>query len=432
MKESDTYDKSYITIRNVLTFAMNNHIFKIWLLVMLLIIQVESFNVPKVQGSSKLQQQSSLVEETLASMEEDEEFQETKRRISEIGYDGMRREEKKKRRRALNKLGISPFSKFLRENHNIGSLHRRDMKILQLNIGLYCNQACSHCHVESSPLRKDEMMTVETVVQCLELLKSSKSVTTLDITGGAPELNKNFRLLVSMARFLCPGIEIIDRCNLTVLFEPGQEDLISFLKSNSVRIVASLPCYSEANVDKQRGRGVFDRSIAALQALNKAGYGMPGSDFKLDLVYNPGGAFLPPSQSKLEEAYKKELRETFSIEFNNLFAITNMPIKRFVDFLNRNDELENYMNLLVSNFNIHTVDNLMCLDTVSVGYDGKIYDCDFNQQMGIDMRGSKTLNNNKEAKELTVHNIKSFSQLNDVKIRTDNHCFGCTAGTGSS
>ncbi len=327
---------------------------------------------------------SSIVDQTLQDLESDEEFQESKKRLATVGLEGMTKEERTQRRRALTNLGIPTFAEFLsdkmnhaddNENKNKNKkpyhLNRSPTQILQVNIGLYCNQACGHCHVESSPLRKEENMTAETAARCLELLKNSPSITTLDITGGAPELNTNFRYLVRMAREMRPDLEIIDRCNLTVLQEPGQEDLVSFLKENKVHIVASLPCYSEENVDAQRGNGVFERSIAALLALNDAGYGVEPS-LPLDLVYNPLGAFLAPPQSKLEEQYKIQLEENFGILFNQLFTITNMPIKRFADFLHRRGELEEYMSLLVRNFNQNTVENLMCLETVSVGWDGQV------------------------------------------------------------
>lgn len=266
----------------------------------------------------------SLLGQTLTELESDEEFQRTLQRKKEIGSVGMTKEERIQRRRALDSLGIPGFNKFLADKLNSnGRLARKNPEVLQINIGLYCNQACGHCHVESSPLRK-EMMTSETAAQCLTLLKNAPSITTLDITGGAPELNDNFRYLVKMARALRPDIEIIDRCNLTVLHEPGQEDLVDFLKENKVRIVASLPCYSAENVDSQRGNSVFDRSISALLALNEAGY---GRELPLDLVYNPLGAFLPPPQAKLEEKYKEVLDENFGILFNSLFTMTNMPIK---------------------------------------------------------------------------------------------------------
>lgn len=370
---------------------------------------------------------SSLIDQTLEDLKEDAEFQETAARYAELGAEKISREERSRRRRALDDLGIPSFNSFLREKTG-RLLKRKEPKILQLNIGLYCNQACGHCHVESSPLRT-EMMTAETAAQCLKLLEQTHSFTTLDITGGAPELNSNFRYLVKMARAMRPDLEIIDRCNLTVLQEPGQEDLIEFLKENRVRVVASLPCYSAENVDKQRGHGVFDRSIAALLALNEAGYGIPGSGLSIDLVYNPLGAFLPPEESKLEAQYKKVLEENFGILFNSLFTITNMPIKRFADFLYRRGELKEYMDLLVRNWNSDTTEGLMCLDTVSIGYDGKIFDCDFNQQLGY-VVGSA--NNGIHQGGVSVYDFESLSDLNKYAIRTDNHCFGCTSGMGSS
>eukprot|EP00980_Cylindrotheca_fusiformis_P004962 scaffold1054_cov124-Cylindrotheca_fusiformis.AAC.2 len=374
---------------------------------------------------------SSIVEQTLQGLEEDEDYQATSEKLKTIGQEGMSKEERTQRRRALDQLGVQPFAKYLSQEMDTEDgepyvLKRKQPAILQINIGLYCNQACGHCHVESSPLRTEEMMTADTAAQCLELLKNSPSITTLDITGGAPELNENFRYLVKMARSIRPELEIIDRCNLTVLQEPGQEDLVQFLKENKVHVVASLPCYSEDNVDTQRGRGVFERSISALLALNDAGYST-NPELQLDLVYNPLGAFLPPPQDKLEVQYKEQLSENFGILFNNLFTITNMPIKRFADFLHRRDELQEYMDLLVRNFNKDAVENIMCRDTISVGWDGKIYDCDFNQQLGYAVgvdsihRGGKT-----------VFDLESLDELLDVRIRTDNHCFGCTAGMGSS
>lgn len=313
---------------------------------------------------------SSIVNQTLADLEIDLDFQDTQKRINTIGLEGMSKEERTKRRRALNNLGIPPFAKFLRQQQQTMP-KRKSPKVLQINIGLYCNQACGHCHVESSPLRTEEAMTADTAARCLELLKNTPSITTLDITGGAPELNPHFRFLVRMARSLRPDLEIIDRCNLTVLQEPGQEDLVEFLKENRVHVIASLPCYSAENVDTQRGSGVFERSISALIALNDAGYSKDPS-LQLDLVYNPLGAFLPPPQGKLETQYKHQLMDNFGILFDQLFTITNMPIKRFADFLHRRGELEEYMELLVRNFNSDTVPQLMCLDTVSIGWDGRV------------------------------------------------------------
>ena len=315
---------------------------------------------------------TSLVDQTLMELESDEDFQDISNRLKTKGQAAISKEERTRRRRALHSLGIPNFHTFLQQKQI--SLQRQLPQVLQVNIGLYCNQACSHCHVESSPLRKDETMTAETAAQVLTLLRDTPSIHTLDITGGAPELNAQFRFLVTMARAIRPDIHIIDRCNLTVLQEPGQEDLVSFLKEHRVHIIASLPCYSQDNVDTQRGKGVFDRSIAALLALNDAGYGTASSssDLVLDLVYNPLGAFLPPPQASLQEKYKQMLKENFGISFDRLFTMTNMPIKRFADFLHRRDELKEYMDLLVRNFNTNTTTNLMCLSTISVGYDGKV------------------------------------------------------------
>lgn len=369
----------------------------------------------------------SLVEATLTEMENDDDFQRTAEKIATVGEKQMSIEERTKRRRALDSLGVQPFNEFLVEQGAASSsaLQRRDPEVLQLNIGLYCNQACGHCHVESSPLRK-EMMTAETASQCIELLKKSPTIHTLDITGGAPELNDSFRLIVSLARAVRPDLTIIDRCNLTVLQEPGQEDLVDFLAEHRVSVIASLPCYSAENVDRQRGGGVFERSIAALLALNEAGYGLPDTGLELDLVYNPLGAFLPPPQESLESKYKEELEGNFGILFNQLYTMTNMPIKRFADFLYRRDELKDYMDLLVRNFNADTTKNLMCLNTISIGYDGKIFDCDFNQQLGYGIGSSEAYEGG-----MTVFDANSFN-LQDIPIKNDNHCFGCTAGMGSS
>jgi len=237
--------------------------------------------------------------------------------------------------------------------------------------------------------------------------------------------------LVATARKLCgDDLEIIDRCNLTILHEPGQEDLVKFLKEHRVHIVASLPCYSEANVDQQRGAGVFERSIAALVVLNDAGYGV-NPQLPLDLVYNPGGAFLPPAQEMLEEQYKRQLQENFGILFYGLFTMTNMPIKRFADYLHRHSELQAYMQLLVDNFNFETVDKLMCRDTASVGYDGQLYDCDFNQQLGYGINPTEITS--LTSRGLSVFDVENLgAALADIPIYNDNHCFGCTAGMGSS
>jgi len=296
-----------------------------------------------------------------------------------------------------------------------------------MNIGLYCNQACNHCHVESSPKRQ-EMMTEEVARRCMQLLEKTPSITTLDLTGGAPELNSQFRYLVTEGRR--QGKEVIDRCNLTVLSEPGQEDLAQFLADNKVRIVASMPCYSEKNVNSQRGTGVFDKSILGLLQLNQVGYGVDGTGLHLDLIYNPLGAFLPPEQTALEAKYKTELAEHFGIVFNSLFTLSNMPIKRFADFLHRRGELAKYMELLVRNFNPATVEGLMCTNLVSVGYTGKMYDCDFNQQLATNMVLKNATKPRDEGS--SVFDVESLEELQGLKVSTDNHCFGCTAGNGSS
>lgn len=351
-------------------------------------------------------------------MDKDEEFQLTAKRLKELGQKRLTLEEKKRIRRSLVDMNIPTFHQYL--NQNQLELKRDMTTIFQMNIGLYCNQACNHCHVESSPKRA-EMLDRKTAEQCLNIIRNSPGITTLDITGGAPELNSQFRFLVEEGHKM--GLEVIDRCNLTVLEEPGQEDLPDFLSKHKVRVVASLPCYSKKNVNIQRGAGVFERSIRGLQTLNEYGYGKANSGLSLDLVYNPLGGFLPPNQTDLEAKYKEELMEHFGIEFNSLFTLANMPIKRFADFLHRRHELNGYMDLLVRNFNNDTVDGLMCRNTVSIGYDGAIYDCDFNQQLALHVKEGK--------KELNVFDIQSVQELHE-KIRIDNHCYGCTAGMGSS
>jgi radical SAM/Cys-rich protein len=306
--------------------------------------------------------------------------------------------------------------------HDCGTLVREETRTLQINVGKLCNQACHHCHVEAGP-KRTEIMPRKVAERTIELLAASPTVEVVDITGGAPELNPNFRWLVTEARRL--GCHVIDRCNLTVFFQPGMEGLPEFLAEHEVEITASLPCYTAENVDKQRGRGVFEKSVRALQQLNGLGYGLAGSPLLLNLVYNPLGAFLPPPQDRLEADYKKQLREHFGIEFHRLFTLTNMPIKRFADFLQQTRKHAAYMGLLVNHFNPETVPNLMCRTLVSVGWDGRLYDCDFNQMLEIGMArapGSRTL---------TVWHIESLSGLAGQRISTGSHCFGCTAGAGS-
>jgi radical SAM/Cys-rich protein len=317
-------------------------------------------------------------------------------------------------------LGSAPSANFRDTllQHGLGKLRRREVKTLQINVGKLCNQACHHCHVEAGP-KRTEIMPSGVAERIMTLLAAAPSILTVDITGGAPELNANFRTLVTESREMRK--HVIDRCNLTVLFEPGQEMLAEFLAANQVEITASLPCYTEGNVDQQRGKGAFEKSIRALRVLNAIGYGQQGAGLVLNLVYNPLGASLPPPQEKLEADYKRELRDHFEIEFNRLFTITNMPIKRFAELLSREGKQEAYAALLTNHFNPATVENLMCRDLVSIGWDGRIYDCDFNQMLDLETPGGKN-----------IWEIDSFSVLANRPIATDSHCFGCTAGAGSS
>ena len=314
------------------------------------------------------------------------------------------------------------FTDVLRD-HGLGPLLRAPVKTLQVNVGRLCNMACHHCHVEAGP-RRTEIMPRRVAERVVELVAANPDVEGVDLTGGAPELNPSFRRLVTEIRKL--GREVIDRCNLTILFEPGIQDLAEFLAAHQVHVVASLPCYQAENVEKQRGRGVFDKSIEALQRLNALGYGRSGSPLRLDLVYNPVGAFLPPPQARLEARYRDELRRLFGIEFHRLFTITNMPIKRFAHFLDRTGQHEAYMGLLVNHFNPGTVRELMCRTLLSVGWDGRLFDCDFNQMLEIELGAAG------ETSARTVWDITSLDDLTGRPIATGSHCFGCTAGSGSS
>mmetsp|Transcript_4626 Transcript_4626/g.17377 ORF Transcript_4626/g.17377 Transcript_4626/m.17377 type:complete len:499 (-) Transcript_4626:87-1583(-) len=349
-----------------------------------------------------------------------------------LAADAMRPDEEVDRRaKALAAVGAPPFKRFLKEA-GITTFERGTCKVLQINSGLYCNQACTHCHVESSPLRK-EMASDEVIERCLFLLRNSPEVDVLDITGGAPELQSGFKRLIEGAveirETIRPKLRIIDRCNLTVLMEPGQENLAEFLANNRVDIIASLPSYDAAQTDKQRGRKVFERSIEGLHILNAFGYGAGGPDAKtgrrLDLVFNPPGAFLPPKQELLDTKFRQQLGEQMGVKFNKLITIANMPIKRFFDFLRKKGTLEGYMDLLVRNFNPETVSKVMCIDNVNVSWDGMIYDCDFNQQLELHVGGGAGLN---------VFSIESLddARLRKAPIRTAAHCFGCTAAQGSS
>lgn len=319
-----------------------------------------------------------------------------------------------------NRICAPDFEQALKENE-CEVLARVEVKTLQINVGKFCNQACHHCHVEAGP-KRTETMAPEVAERVLSVLAASPLITTVDITGGAPELNPNFHWIVSKARKLGP--HIIDRCNLTVLFELGKEHLAECLADNEVEIIASLPCYTAANVDRQRGRGVFEKSIHALQLLNQLGYGLPGSKLNLNLVHNPLGASLPPAQEKLEADYKRQLQEKFGIQFHHLYTLTNMPIRRFAAYLQQSQKFEPYMSLLVNHFNPATVGQLMCRSLASVGWDGKLYDCDFNQMLDIQMEGPR--------EPLTIWSFNSFTGLAGRRIATGSHCFGCTAGAGSS
>lgn len=390
-----------------------------------------------------LSTRTSLVDATLQEMGNDPTLASTLKDLKTKGQRKLTLEERKKRRRSLSMTRVPSFWEFVTEQHNC-TLTRLPTSIFQMNIGLYCNQACNHCHVESSP-KRTEQMSLEIADRCLSIIKNSPSITSVDITGGAPELNPAFRHLVVESHKM--GLEIIDRCNLTVLEEPGQEDLVQFLAEHKVRVVASLPCYSEKNVNMQRGQGVFGRSISGLQALNAAGYGKEGSELGLDLVFNPLKGVLPPDQSSLESDYKKKLMDDFGITFNSLFTLTNMPIKRFADLLFRTGELEAYMTLLVNNFNPAAVNGVMCRNTLSVSWDGSVYDCDFNQQLAIslgeistDQRldqeeglNSSTASDSASARKFkSVFDIDSVDDILQEPIAVDLHCFGCTAGAGSS
>ena len=304
------------------------------------------------------------------------------------------------------------------------ALHRGRPGTLQVNLGYRCNQSCSHCHVNAGPSRT-ETMDATTIALVPEVLRA-RGLTALDLTGGAPELHPGFRNLVSEARQL--GVTVIDRCNLTILSEPGQEDLAGFLADQGVTVVASLPCYSAANVDQQRGDGVFDRSIAGLRQLNALGYGIEGSALELDLVYNPQGPSLPPPQAALEADYRRELHAHFGIHFNRLYTITNMPIQRFAAGLRQQGRLESYMDLLRASHNPSNLEQVMCRSTISVDWQGYLYDCDFNQMLGLPMIGLSEGEGSprRHLRELLEHDPS------DEPIAVADHCFGCTAGTGSS
>jgi radical SAM/Cys-rich protein len=298
-------------------------------------------------------------------------------------------------------------------------LRRAKTEILQVNVGKLCNLTCVHCHVNAGPKRK-EIMTRETIDRIVDWLEPTP-ISTVDLTGGAPEMIPDFRYFITRLRALQPPIRIIDRCNLTILLERGYEELADFLARKKVEIVASMPCYSPKNVNAQRGEGVFDGSIAALRLLNRLGYGI-AADLPLHLVYNPVGAILPGPQEQLEADYKRELGTHFGIVFNKLYSITNLPIARFASYLRHNNKLDEYMDLLINAFNPATIDGLMCRNTISVGWRGEVYDCDFNQQLDMQWQNGKPL---------FLWDIDP-KEVDQREIMTGDHCFGCTAGAGST
>src|SRR6266568_3502682 len=312
---------------------------------------------------------------------------------------------------------MNRFAKKLAQ-HSL-SLRRGRAEILQVNVGKLCNLVCVHCHVNAGP-KREEIMARETIDRIIDWLAKT-DIQIVDLTGGAPEMIPDFRYFIERVTELQPRRHVIDRCNLTILVEDGHKDLGKFLATNNVEIIASMPCYSSENVNAQRGEGVFEGSIVALQALNSLGYGID-PELPLHLIYNPVGAFLPPSQDELESDYKRELQKHFGIVFNRLFTLSNLPIGRFAAYLRHINELDKYMQLLIDAFNPATIGGLMCRNTISVGWRGEVYDCDFNQQLGMQW-------NNGQA--IFLWDVDPDS-LENRAIMTGDHCFGCTAGTGST
>ncbi len=317
------------------------------------------------------------------------------------------------------KSGELPTFKDKISESNQFPLKAKKLEILQINVGYMCNQVCEHCHVDAGPDRK-EIMTRDTMKQCLDVIKNS-GAHTLDLTGGAPEMNPDFRWFVEEAAKV--GIkDFIVRSNLTIIrANKKYYDLPQFFKKHNVHVVSSMPHWTRGKTDKQRGSGVFDKSIKALQELNAIGYGMPDSDLRLDLVYNPSGAFLPSDQNAMEKDFKRALKEDFDIHFHNLFAITNLPIARFLDYLIASENYEDYMYQLVDAYNPAAVSNVMCTNTLSVSWDGYLFDCDFNQMLELPV--------NSKAKHISEFNEDLLEGRNIV---ISQHCYGCTAGAGSS
>ncbi|MFT7109460.1 MAG: radical SAM/Cys-rich protein [Psychrobacter glaciei] len=300
------------------------------------------------------------------------------------------------------------------------AINRDSLEILQVNLGYLCNLSCTHCHVNAGPTRT-ELMDKETIDIILEVIRT-RGVKILDLTGGAPEMNPHFRYMVTEARKL--GVEVIDRSNITILCEPGYEDLGQFLVDQQVTIVASLPCYTQENVDAQRGKGVFDASIIGLHMLNDLGYGKGKDHLPLHLVYNPSGASLPPAQEGLKQDYKKRLKDDWNIEFDDLYTITNMPISRFGAILMAKGQFHNYMQLLIDSYQASNLDTVMCRNTVSVDYQGNLYDCDFNQMLEMPIENPQK--EHRQVSDLLKNDLTGES------ITVAGHCFGCTAGAGSS
>lgn len=317
--------------------------------------------------------------------------------------------------------GLEPdaFASKLRQS-NLFPLKPTQIEIFQMNVGKMCNQTCKHCHVDAGPDRK-EIMTRETMEQCLAVIKNNK-FTTIDITGGAPEMNPNFRWFVESVRSIDQDIKIIVRCNLTIIVaNPSYHDLPDFFRKHKIEVASSLPYFTAMRTDSQRGEGVFEKSMRALKMLNDVGYGKEGTGLILDLVYNPSGAFLPGSQGELEMEFKKKLQDSFGIAFNRLFTITNLPISRFLDYLISSGNYESYMEKLITSFNPIAAAGVMCRNTISVGWDGFLYDCDFNQM--LDMKLATT------SKHISKWNT---GELTNRDILINQHCYGCTAGAGSS
>lgn len=329
----------------------------------------------------------------------------------------------------MNTNAYHDFNHALKQ-HDLFPLTRTALSELQVNLGYLCNQACEHCHVEAGP-KRTEMMTAQTMHKILDWA-ARNTIQYADLTGGAPELIPGFRQFVD--GLLAIDIGVTSRCNLTVLFEPKQEDLAHWYAARKIRLVCSLPCYTAKNVEAQRGKGVFGKSIKALQALNHCGYGRD-DDLTIDLVYNPVGATLPPSQAGLENDYKTRLKNDFGIDFNNLLTIANLPINRFKHFLKRSGQLESYQQLLSDNFNPATVSPLMCRHLLSVDWQGYLYDCDFNQMLNLPLgalsNGKGNGNGNGQGTRKQLWQITK-EQLENTPIAVGQHCFGCTAGAGSS